>query len=69
MTITLESFEVRNTDNNATIIISKEVVKFSSCPYWEVCVKPDRSPFAYVLKSGLKNKPTKKQIERYTESV
>lgn len=69
MEIVLQSFKVRNDRNTAFLVIEKSIDKYGRIPFWNVYVKQDRSPFAYVLKSGLKNRPTKGQIQRYLESI
>ena len=54
--------------NRAKLSISRTIEKFARVAYWRVCYSINGKDF-YILKDGLKNKPTRKQIERYLATL
>ena len=62
-------YEYRNSDNNCTIYVEKSIESGSRVAFWRVLYKYDNSHFCYPLSSLLQNKPSKKRIEQYCESV
>ena len=69
MTTVMELYEYRNSDNNCTIYLEKILMKDCRAPFWRVLYKYDDSSYCYALSSLLQNKPSKKRMEKYCESV
>lgn len=67
MTITYNTFRFI-AQNGHILRISQILEKYSQTFVWRVCASYDGVTF-YVLKDGLKNKPNKRQIEKYLEQI
>lgn len=72
MSIVYETHKYRNASDTATIFIEKITDQYIwgwSVPDWRVHVWRDGTPYAITVKSGLKNKPSKKRIQQYIEEL
>lgn len=67
MTFVLETMDFV-AENGHILHITKRMEKFSKVAVWRVCFSYDGFMF-YVLKDGLKNKPSKRQIENYLAQI
>lgn len=71
MTQILQSKEYRNTDDDCTIIIEQYREKGAIAAFWRVLYRFDSCGVIYFCKyrDMLLNKPSKRQIENYCNSL
>lgn len=60
---TTKSTQIYTTNNGTRLAIKQTREKFANVDLWRVCI--ERGGVWYVLRDNLKNKPTKRQINRY----
>ena len=72
MSICEQNSQYRNAKDNGTIHMCKRSDLYTwgwSAPYWEIAFQSDKADVARVIKTGLKNKPSKKTIQSLIEEL